>query len=140
MPEGGSKQAAFAARLSRATGVPVSVSTLSNWETGRRTVPGPMLIEAAIASGSSVDALLASAGEPASDAWAETLSFPQRVSELERERDRQRPRVVELETELQQQGALLAAAMNALEAMKAAMERAGMHVEGTEIDLRTGTD
>jgi len=99
-----------------------------------------MLIEAAIASGSSVDALLASAGEPASDAWAETLSFPQRVSELERERDRQRPRVVELETELQQQGALLAAAMNALEAMKAAMERAGMHVEGTEIDLRTGTD
>src|SRR5262249_15257022 len=107
MPEGESKQAAFAARLSREIGIPVSASPLSNWETGRRTVPGPVLIEAAIVSGSSFDALLASVGEPAADEWAERLGFPERVAELERE--------------LEKHGAMLAALVNRYEAMKAAL-------------------
>jgi transcriptional regulator with XRE-family HTH domain len=99
----GENQAEFAARLGRATRTSVSISTLSNWETGRRTVPGPMLIEAAIATGGSLDALLASAGEdePATAAWAAKRTFPARVRELEQE--------------LRQQAALLATMLKALE-------------------------
>lgn len=83
MPEGGSKQAAFAARLGRAIGLDISVSTLSNWETGRRTVPGPVLIEAAIASGTSIDTLLGDTGQPETTTWAETLGLPQKIAGLE---------------------------------------------------------
>jgi hypothetical protein len=83
MPDGGSKQAAFAARLGRAIGLDISVSTLSNWETGRRTVPGPVLIEAAIASSTSIDTLLGDTGQPETTTWAETLGLPQKIAGLE---------------------------------------------------------
>lgn len=58
MGGGASKQAAFASRLGRELGVAVSVSTLSNWETGRRTVPGAAVVQAAILANTSMDRLL----------------------------------------------------------------------------------
>jgi transcriptional regulator with XRE-family HTH domain len=123
----GSKQTAFAATLSRELGMPFTATALSGWENGKRSVPGAVLVAAAMITGQSLDALFGEAGEPDVVQWVETLGLPQRV--------------LELEEELRQHGALLATAMNDLEAMKAGMERAGITPEGTEVDRsRTGTD
>jgi hypothetical protein len=84
-----------------------------------------MLVEAAIASGSSLDALLAGADEPAVKAWGETLSFPERVADLEHE--------------LQEHGALLASAVNDLATMKDAMRNAGLWDAGGNAAGRSAT-
>ena len=53
-----SKQTAFASMLSDQLGIAVNPTTLSGWETGRRTVPAPVWMAAAMAARQSIDALL----------------------------------------------------------------------------------
>lgn len=84
MSDGGSKQAAFASRLSRGLGISISVAALSNWENGRRTVPMAVLVEAATTSGKSIDSLLGESGEPVISEWVAELELPRRVATLER--------------------------------------------------------
>src|SRR5262249_53992429 len=52
-------QLAFASAISERLRVPISPTTLSGWETARRTVPGPVLLAAAKVSGQSLDVLVA---------------------------------------------------------------------------------
>jgi hypothetical protein len=73
------KQSAFAATLSRELGVQVSPTTLSGWETGRRTVPAPVWIAAAMAAQQSIDALLGESEAPEATAWVDRLGLPQRL-------------------------------------------------------------
>jgi hypothetical protein len=75
----GAKQLEFAAALSRELGVTISVTALSGWETGRRQVPAPVWMAAAMAAGQSLDALVAESGAPEAVAWAEGLGLPQRM-------------------------------------------------------------
>ncbi len=70
-------QAAFADTLSAELGVPVSPTTLSGWETGRRSVPAAVWLAAAVASGQSLDALVGESGLPAVEEWANRLGLPQ---------------------------------------------------------------
>jgi hypothetical protein len=83
--EGSSKQAAFAARLSRDLQMPLSATAVSNWESGRRTVPGAVLLAAATAASESMDALLGESGEPKVVTWVEGLGLPQRLRAQEAE-------------------------------------------------------
>jgi transcriptional regulator with XRE-family HTH domain len=94
--DGGSKQAAFAARLSRDLGIPVSTTAVSNWENGKRTVPGPVLLAAATAAGESLDALLSESGVPEVVAWAEGLELPQQVARLTSDMGALRTELVEV--------------------------------------------
>jgi len=79
----GSKQTAFAATLSRELGMPFTATAVSGWENGKRSVPGAVLVAAAMMTGQSLDALLGEAGEPDVVQWAETLGLPQRLSAVE---------------------------------------------------------
>jgi transcriptional regulator with XRE-family HTH domain len=92
----GSKQSAFAATLSRELGIRVSPTTLSGWETGRRTVPAPVWIAAAMASQQSIDALLGESGAPEVTTWAEGLGLPQRLEAQAAEVDDLRTQLHEL--------------------------------------------
>jgi transcriptional regulator with XRE-family HTH domain len=73
-PEG-LTQVEFAARLGVGLGIEISASALSNWESGRRSVPTAVLIEAAAASSQSTDALLARAGSPRVGASADQVDL-----------------------------------------------------------------
>jgi ribosomal protein L29 len=75
----GAKQAEFAATLSQELGVTISTTALSGWETGRRQVPAPVWMAAAMAAQQSLDALVAESGAPEAVAWAEGLGLPQRM-------------------------------------------------------------
>ncbi|MGH2769366.1 MAG: hypothetical protein ACRDJF_02425, partial [Actinomycetota bacterium] len=77
-PDGGTKQSTFAAALSEQLGIPISPTTLSGWETGRRTVPAPVWMAAALVSKQSLDALLGEAGAPEVVTWAQSLGLPGR--------------------------------------------------------------
>ncbi len=79
----GSKQTAFAATLGRELGMPFTATAVSGWENGKRSVPGAVLVAAAMMTGQSLDALLGEAGEPDVVQWAETLGLPQRLTALE---------------------------------------------------------
>src|SRR3982751_4035325 len=59
-----SKQTAFASMLSEQLGIAVNPTTLSGWETGRRTVPAPVWMAAAMAAQQSIDALLGETSMP----------------------------------------------------------------------------
>ncbi|MGH7882488.1 MAG: helix-turn-helix domain-containing protein [Candidatus Dormibacteraceae bacterium] len=118
MTDGISKQAAFASRLSRQLGIPISVSSLSNWENGRRTVPGAVLLEAAFTSESSLDAILGEVGEPEVTNWAEKLGFPERVAELEMQMAAQKETIrslAQIREELAASGQTMARVVNALD-------------------------
>lgn len=67
--DGNERQATFAARLADGLGVEISSAALSNWESGRRGVPAVVLLEAAMISGISIDALFAKADQPAIARW-----------------------------------------------------------------------
>jgi transcriptional regulator with XRE-family HTH domain len=73
------RQSEFAAALSRELGVPISATALSGWETGRRQVPAPVWLAAAMVSNQSLDAVLAESGAPEAVSWAEGLGLPQRI-------------------------------------------------------------
>jgi transcriptional regulator with XRE-family HTH domain len=77
------KQSDFAAALSRELGIPISTTALSGWETGRRQVPAPVWVAAAMASSQSLDALLAESGTAEAVGWAEGLGLPQRMESHE---------------------------------------------------------
>jgi transcriptional regulator with XRE-family HTH domain len=82
-PEGVT-QVEFAARLGAGLGIEISASALSNWESGRRSVPTAVLIEAAAASSQSTDALLARAGSTRVDASADHVDLAQQLAEQRR--------------------------------------------------------
>jgi hypothetical protein len=123
-------QDAFAARLSRDLGFPISASAVSNWETGRRGVPGAVLVGSVLASGTSADALLASVQKPPVERWAKRLGFPERVTQLEEEQ--------------RAQGSMLAMILTSLESLTSAIRGAGIHVnEAADLDRSrqpTGTE
>ncbi len=73
------KQSSFAAALSEQLGIPISPTTLSGWETGRRTVPAPVWMAAALVSKQSLDALLGEAGAPEVATWAQSLGLSGRL-------------------------------------------------------------
>lgn len=73
------KQSEFAATLSQELGIPISATALSGWETGRRQVPAPVWMAAAMAAGQSLDALVAESGAPEAVSWAKGLGLPQRM-------------------------------------------------------------
>lgn len=75
----GAKQSDFAAVLSRDLGVPISTTALSGWETGRRQVPAPIWLAAAMASNLSLDAILAESGTAEAVGWVEGLGLVQRL-------------------------------------------------------------
>jgi transcriptional regulator with XRE-family HTH domain len=75
----GVTQSDFAAALSRDLGVPISATALSGWETGRRQVPAPVWLAAAMVSKQSLDATLADSGAPEAVSWAEGLGLSQRM-------------------------------------------------------------
>ncbi len=79
----GAKQSDFAATLSQELGIPISTTALSGWETGRRQVPAPVWVAAAMASSQSLDALLAESGAPEAISWAEGLGLTQRMESQE---------------------------------------------------------
>ena len=58
-------QTEFAARLGDGLGLEISAAALSNWESGRRSVPSAVLLQAVAVSGGSADALLARARDRA---------------------------------------------------------------------------
>ena len=65
-PEGAAPtQTEFAARLGDGLGLEISAAALSNWESGRRSVPSAVLLQAVAVSGWSADALLARAPDRA---------------------------------------------------------------------------
>lgn len=74
-----SKQTAFASMLSEQLGIAVNPTTLSGWETGRRTVPAPVWMAAAMAARQSIDALLGETSMPEVVPWAEALGLPKRL-------------------------------------------------------------
>jgi hypothetical protein len=74
-----SKQTAFASMLSEQLGIPVNPTTLSGWETGRRTVPAPVWMAAAMAAQQSIDALLGETAMPEVVPWVEALGMPKRL-------------------------------------------------------------
>lgn len=65
----GGTQSAFAARLSEQLGISISPTTLSGWETGRRTVPVPVWMAAAVVTGQLLEA---PAGVSSTEATAPT--------------------------------------------------------------------
>jgi hypothetical protein len=62
--------------LSEQLGIPVNPTTLSGWETGRRTVPAPVWMAAAMAAQQSIDALLGETAMPEVVPWTEALGLP----------------------------------------------------------------
>jgi hypothetical protein len=75
----GTTQADFAAVLSRDLGVPISATALSGWETGRRQVPAPVWLAAAMASNLSLDAILAESGTAEAVSFVEGLGLVRRI-------------------------------------------------------------
>jgi len=75
----GATQSDFAAALSRDLGVPISATALSGWETGRRQVPAPVWLAAAMAAKVSLDAILAESGTPEAVTFVEGLGLLQRI-------------------------------------------------------------
>jgi hypothetical protein len=63
--------------------MPFTATAVSGWENGKRSVPGAVLVAAAMITGQSLDALLGEAGEPDVVQWAESLGLPQRLAALE---------------------------------------------------------
>lgn len=116
-PEGEAPtQAEFAARLGTGLGLDLSAAALSNWESGRRSVPSAVLLEAVVASGISADALLARAGgtsaggtqSGASTAEAERAELAERVAEHEREISALARTIARMRRKLEDNGILVA--------------------------------
>jgi len=82
LPHELSRQAGFAATLNRELGVPISPTTLSGWETGRRTVPAAVWLAAALSSNQSLDALLADVGAPNVSTWVDSIGLTGRLDVL----------------------------------------------------------
>jgi transcriptional regulator with XRE-family HTH domain len=135
----GSKQAAFAATLGRELGMPFTATAVSGWENGKRSVPGAVLVAAAIVTGQSLDALLGEAEEPEVVRWAETLGLPRRLAILEQQLGLLSPgdegvnsvgehlgaRFSHLEREMEENGKLLAAVLMALQRRKIPLDEEG---------------
>ena len=114
------KQVGFAASLARGLGIDISAAALSNWESGRRSVPAAVLIEAAVASGSSIDDLLSRLGEPKITEWtasrtelsaggaAHSRASASDLGELGSAIEEQRQTLATFRRELQEQGRMLA--------------------------------
>jgi hypothetical protein len=117
-PEG-AKQAAFAARLSEELGVPVSPTTLSGWETGRRAVPATVWVAAAMVSNQSLDAVLGEAGAPEVAQWTERIGLASRLERQTADLESLRVELDQVRSEVADSGAMLARCL-------AALERAGM--------------
>jgi hypothetical protein len=116
---GGAKQAVFAAKLSQELGLPISPTTLSGWETGRRAVPATVWIAAAIASSQSLDAVLGESGAPEVAGWAERLGLTTRLERHTAEIEALRAELDGVRGELADSGAMLARCV-------AGLERAGL--------------
>jgi transcriptional regulator with XRE-family HTH domain len=120
-PKDATTQAAFAEALAAALDVAISSTTLSGWETNRRTVPGPVLEEAAKVAGLSLDLLLAEAeaeieaeeGRVQGRAAAGARS-PRTAPDLERAQSIP-ARLQHLERETKEHGKLLAAVLMTLQ-------------------------
>jgi hypothetical protein len=111
----GATQADFAATLSQELGVPISPTTLSGWETGRRAVPATVWIAAAVASNQSLDAVLGETGAPAVVGWAERMGLTGRLEGQAAEIDALRTELDGIRGELAESGAMLARCIAALE-------------------------
>src|SRR5947209_20056826 len=111
VPREDGKQANFASALSEQLGIPISPTTLSGWETGRRTVPAPVWMAAAFAASQSLDALLSETGGAEVTPWAESLGLLHRLEAQQAEIHQLRDELQELR---QQQASLYARLVEAL--------------------------
>ena len=132
----GSKQTAFAATLGRELGIPFTATAVSGWENGKRSVPGAVLVAAAMVTGQSFDALFGEAGEPDVVQWAETLGMPQRLTALEHRVGLRPPtdeagggtpteRVADLEAQLATLAQIVQALQESLDVVQEQLLRAG---------------
>ena len=116
-PEGAAPtQAEFAARLGNGLGLELSAAALSNWESGRRSVPSAVLLEAVAMSGTSADAVLARAGATsaagtqagASVSEAELAGLVEQVAEHEGEISALARTIARMRRKLEDHGILVA--------------------------------
>src|SRR5579884_2801134 len=116
----GASQAAFAALLGQRLQIPLSPTTLSSWETGRRSVPSSVWIAAATAAGRSLDDLLQAADLPEAGGRpgprpTELEDLRGEVTEVGRRCGALAEQVARLQEEVAETGATLALVVDALD-------------------------